>query len=207
MLQYPSIEGYSTSKQHLGKQCIAFNKYDGSNLRWEWSPKQSWHKFGTRRTMFDATTDPWSKAIPLFMEIADEIELRAKRVAGSKIERITAFTEYFGPSSFAGQHDHSEPMQLKLFDIALYKRGFMQPEDFLKHFELKPYCAEVVYRGPFTESLKEDVFNGGYEVGEGVIVKGLGVRHEREQWACKLKTRFWYQRLKAKFGDQWEQYA
>lgn len=202
MLQYPSIEGYSTSKQHLGKQCIAFNKYDGSNLRWEWNPKQGWHKFGTRRTMFDATTEPWSKAIPLFMEIAPDIEYRVMRLLGKNIERITAFTELYGPSSFAGQHDWSEPKELKLFDVFTYKKGFIQPQQFVDAFGKQPYCAEVVYRGPFTESLKEDVFNGGYEVSEGVIVKGL-----REPFSCKLKTRFWYQKLKARYGDQWEQYA
>jgi hypothetical protein len=38
MQQYPSIDG--SGKAPLGVPCIAFYKYDGSNLRWEWSPKQ-----------------------------------------------------------------------------------------------------------------------------------------------------------------------
>jgi hypothetical protein len=51
MEQYPSIEG--SSKAPLGKPCIAFYKYDGSNLRWEWNPKKGWFKFGTRHELFD----------------------------------------------------------------------------------------------------------------------------------------------------------
>ena len=33
---------------------------------------------------------------------------------GRKVERITAFTEFFGPSSFAGTHVLEEPKELKL---------------------------------------------------------------------------------------------
>ena len=65
MQQYPSIDG--SKKAPLGKPCIAFVKYDGSNLRWEWSPKQGWHKFGTRRQMFDATDEVYGPAIPIFL--------------------------------------------------------------------------------------------------------------------------------------------
>lgn len=38
MLQYPSILG--VKKMPLGHKCYAFYKYDGSNLRFEWSPKK-----------------------------------------------------------------------------------------------------------------------------------------------------------------------
>lgn len=66
MLQYPSIPG--SAKSPLGKPCIAFVKYGGSNLRWEWSPKKGWSKFGTRRQMFDASTPLYNQAVPLFMD-------------------------------------------------------------------------------------------------------------------------------------------
>lgn len=54
MQQYPSILG--SSKAPLGEPCIAFVKYDGSNLRWEWSPKRGWNKYGTRTQLFNETT-------------------------------------------------------------------------------------------------------------------------------------------------------
>lgn len=202
MLQYPSIEGYSTSKQFLGEQCIAFVKHDGSNLRWEWSPKKGWHKFGTRRTMFDHTTEPWSQAIPLFQEFSEELVHKTKLIVGSKVERITAFTEFLGPGSFAGQHDWSTPKELKLFDIFTFKKGFIEPKIFADVFSTRPYGSEVVYQGPFTEELKSKVFAGQLGGPEGVIVKGT-----RVPFSCKLKTEAWYEKLKARFGESWEQYA
>ncbi len=41
MLAYPEIPG--PAKAPLGRPCIAFAKYDGSNLRFEWTPKRGWH--------------------------------------------------------------------------------------------------------------------------------------------------------------------
>lgn len=96
MQQYPSIDG--SSKAPLGKQCIAFTKYDGSNLRWEWSPKQGWYKHGTRNQLFDASDPVYGKAIPIFMNgMADEIIRRVKDLERS-IQRITVFTEFLGPT-------------------------------------------------------------------------------------------------------------
>lgn len=60
MEQYPSILG--SAKAPLGKPCIAQYKYDGSNLRFEWNPKRGFHKYGTRRHLFDQT-DPVYRGI------------------------------------------------------------------------------------------------------------------------------------------------
>src|ERR1035437_10055429 len=120
MEQYPSILG--SSKAPLGKPCIAFNKYDGSNLRFEWSPKQGWHKFGTRRQLFDERTPIFGKAIQHFDLMADEI-VRRVRDRVKNPQRITAFAEFFGPGSFAGSHLEGEEQELRLFDIFLFKQG------------------------------------------------------------------------------------
>jgi hypothetical protein len=61
MLQYPSINGWRRSPQ--GKECIAFEKYDGSNLRWEWDPKKGWAKYGTRRQLFDESSPLYNQAV------------------------------------------------------------------------------------------------------------------------------------------------
>ena len=114
MQQYPSIEG--SAKAPLGKPCIAFYKYDGSNLRWEWSPKKGWNKFGTRRQLFDATDPTYGRAIAIFNGIGDEIVERVKKF-DHDTQRITAFTEYFGPNSFAGKHEETDLMQLVLDHI------------------------------------------------------------------------------------------
>ena len=122
MEQYPSIDG--SAKAPLGKPCIAFYKYDGSNLRFEWSPKQGWNKFGTRRHLFDERTPIFGKAVQLFNDtMGQEIVRRVKEhVRGP--QRITVFAEFFGPGSFAGSHIETETQELRLFDVFLLSKDF-----------------------------------------------------------------------------------
>ena len=49
-LAYPKIPG---SKNSPFKRCIAFEKYDGTNLHWVWEYELGWYGFGTRRDRFD----------------------------------------------------------------------------------------------------------------------------------------------------------
>lgn len=205
MLQYPSIPGFEPKilSQHEGDQVVGFYKYDGSNLRWEWSPKQGWSKFGTRKQLFDASSPLFNQAIPIFMDtMASEIEYRAKQFAGKKIERITAFTEFFGPSSFAGQHEQDEPKELKLFDVFLFKKGFIPPRQFIELFGKLPYAAKVVYKGPLTVQLQKAVLSGEYDLEEGIVCKGMS-----EEFTLKLKTLAWYTKLKTRYADDWESRA
>lgn len=197
MLQYPSIEG--SKKAPLGKPCIAFYKYDGSNLRWEWSPKRGWNKFGTRRQLFDHNTPLYNQAIPLFEEFADEIVYRTKQIVRNP-ERITAFTEFFGPSSFAGSHDESEQKELRLFDVFLFKKGFVKPKDFLSVYGDMKQSAEVVYTGPLNKQFILDVRSGKYDVFEGVIAKG-------EDFTVKIKTDAYFSKLRDRFDEDWLNYA
>jgi len=197
MKQYPHIEG--AAKAPLGVPCIAFYKYDGSNLRWEWSPKQGWHKFGTRHEMFDATHPLFGQAIPIFMDtMADEIVKRCKKVERG-VQRINVFTEFLGPSSFAGLHDEKEPKELRLFDVNLFKRGIMSPKLFVDTFGDLPYTAKVVYRGNLNRQFIEDVRMGLYPVDEGVIAKG-------NDWMCKIKTYAYLKKLNERFGADYRNY-
>ena len=202
MLQYPSIPGFDSKqlKAHDNADVIAFYKYDGSNLRWEWSPKQGWHKFGTRKQLFDQSSPLFNQAIPIFMDtMASDIERRVMQAFGRKVERITAFTEFFGPSSFAGQHEHDEAKELKLFDVFIFKKGFIQPKPFLELFGKLPFTAKVVYQGPLTSDFRQQVFNNELDLEEGVIAKGT-----RNEFSLKLKTLDWYTKLKTRYADDWE---
>ena len=198
MLQYPSIVG--SAKAPLGKPCIAFIKYDGSNLRWEWSPKKGWNKFGTRRQMFDAGTPLYNQAIPLFMDsIADELVYRTKQIVKNP-ERITAFTEFFGPSSFAGSHEHDEAKELRLFDVFLFKKGFVPPKQFVNVYGDMDCAAEVVYEGNLNRQFVMDVRKGLYPGFEGVIAKG-------QDFSVKIKTDQFFEKLRNQFADKWEEYG
>jgi len=197
MQQYPSIDG--SSKAPLGKQCIAFTKYDGSNLRWEWSPKQGWYKHGTRNQLFDASDSVYGKAIPIFLNgMADEIVRRVKDVERG-IQRITVFTEFLGPNSFAGKHLDSDTMELRLLDAFLYKRGFMSPRVFVKAFGELPYAATVVYTGNLNRQFIVDVRAGKYPVWEGVVAKG-------DDFMVKIKTSAYFQKLNEVFGTNYRLY-
>lgn len=198
MLQYPSIDG--AAKAPLGKPCIAFYKYDGSNLRWEWSSKKGWNKFGTRRQMFDHSTPLYNQAIPLFMDgLADEIVYKVKQVTKNP-ERITAFTEFFGPSSFAGSHDENEQKELKLFDLFLFKKGFIPAKQFSKMFEGKPYAPEIIYEGNLNKQFIMDIRDSKYPVDEGVICKG-------EDFMVKIKTNAYFDKLRNKYDEDWLKYG
>jgi hypothetical protein len=196
MLQYPSITRWQDSRG-IGKPCIAFYKYDGSNLRWEWSLKRGFYKYGSRTQLFDQTSEQFGEAIPLFQD------LMAKDIANivtdeyGRTERIIAFTEFFGENSFAGTHVLEDKKHLILFDVSVYKKGFIEPRKFVKMFGACPWTAKVVYEGNMNIPFIEDIRNGKYPVYEGVICKGDG-------WSAKIKTLEYLERLKNTFPDTWE---
>lgn len=197
MEQYPSIEG--SSKAPLGKPCIAFYKYDGSNLRWEWNPKKGWFKFGTRTQLFDRDTEIYGEAIPLFMStMADAIVDGVKKVERG-CQRITAYTEFFGPGSFAGVHVPGEPKELRLFDVYLFKRGLMKPRQFVKTFSDVPNVAEVIYDGNLNRQFIDDVKAGKYPVWEGVVCKG-------DDFMVKVKTDAYFRKLREVYPQRWNMY-
>jgi hypothetical protein len=197
MKQYPHIEG--SSKAPIGKPCIAFWKYDGSNLRWEWQPKRSWFKFGKRTELFDASDPLYGQAIPIFMDtMADEIVARCKGIERG-VQRIIVYTEFFGPSSFAGIHNETEPKELRLFDVELFKRGLMPARQFVREFGDLSYAAQVIYDGNLNRQFIDDVRNGVYPVVEGVVAKG-------DDFMVKIKTNAYMNRLNEVYGTEWRKY-
>ena len=46
MLYYPKIPG---SRHCPDRRCVAFEKYDGTNLHWDWDRDFSWHAFACLR--------------------------------------------------------------------------------------------------------------------------------------------------------------
>jgi hypothetical protein len=208
--EYPKILGAGEITK-LKLPCVAFYKYDGSNLRFEWNKKQGWYKFGTRRHLFDRSCPEYGPSIPIFeRKYAEPLEkIFREHKKYRKTDSVMVYAEYCGPHSFAGWHDpkflgvESNPLDLILFDVAPYKQCFVSPPEFVDvfgHLDI----AKVIYEGKFTEEFVQDVRNGKYPVQEGVIAKG-GERHGL--WYRKVKTLAYLQRLKEVFGvGGWEQY-
>lgn len=200
MKSYPTILGPNKAPR---KPCIAFYKYDGSNLRWEWSKKRGWYKFGTRRHLFDHTDPDFGCAIPLFLEqLAPELDAVFKDQY-RYVKNVVVFTEFFGPGSFAGQHVEGAPKELRLIDVNIYKQGIMGPREFLKSFGHLPFTAEVVYEGNLNAQFIEDIWNSRYDVDEGVVCKG-GKGHKL--WMRKVKTEAYKKKLKEFHGERWEEF-
>lgn len=208
MFRYPKMPGPAGGKL---EKCVAFEKYDGTNLHWEWERDRGWHAFGTRGASypfapggfaeFAEKHDGLHDATLIFQnQFADQMAAILNEGSGSG--QYVALTEFVGPNSFAGMHKADDPKRLVLFDVFAVGRGFLDPWTFLKEFGSLP-VARVVYEGKFTGKFTADVRVGRYGVGEGVVCKG---GKGPDVWMAKVKTDAFMQRLKAAFADDWEKY-
>ena len=88
-----------------------------------------------------------------------------------EFQSLKVFTEFLGPSSFAGLHKENDPKEPRLFDVLAEPIGMIGPARFVADFGHLP-IARVVYEGKLTRKFTEDVRLGKYGVNEGVVCKG-----------------------------------
>lgn len=200
MKQYPSI----LHDIYLNRYAYAFDKLDGSNVRFEWSKKGGWYKFGTRRTMIREDDPLFGKAINIFMDKYGEDLERVFR--NNKLYRNTnnfiVYGEFFGENSFAGQHKEGDKMDVVLFDVNQYKKGFIKPNEFIKNFG-HLHIPELIYQGNITETFIKSIRNNEYDLVEGVVVKGTRPSKNADHiWMSKIKTTEWLEAVRKKFGEK-----
>jgi RNA ligase len=209
-LAYPKIPG---SKDSLLEKCIAFEKYDGTNLHWIWERELGWYAFGTRRDRFDldergigefnAAHPGLEEAPNIFLnKLAKSLNDVFQANQNYHCPEITVFTEFFGVQSFAGMHKQDDPKQLVLFDVQT-DHGMIDPEQFVRDFSVTN-IAKVVYRGKLTGKFIEEVRQGKYNVAEGVVCKGKSKTNGI--WMVKIKTCDYMNKLQQAFQDDWEKY-
>lgn len=192
MKSYPSI---ATSRRHAPRHVWGFDKLDGSNIRVEWNLKQGFYKFGTRTRLL-APGDKVFGGIPdLFAETCAEPLHRIFRE--QRWKKVLVFFEFWGPGSIAGSHDLSTPKTLSLIDAAPDNRGLLHPRAFLDVFDGKVETAPLLYSGPLTEEVVEDVRQGDLPgiTHEGVVFKGPPTKPGRP-WMTKVKTEAWLEALR-----------
>lgn len=203
---YPSIDGPRFDV--LDEPCIAFEKTDGSNLRFFWNVKRGWHSTGTRFKWFKPETPNFGQAVELFQtHYADGILAAMRPLKEYRgVNDLVAFCEFHGDTTFSGLHHENDAKRIVLFDIHIPGRGFIPPNDFVAHFGHLD-IAKVLYEGPFSKTVIEDVRSGKYEVNEGVVAKGLRTTRKRkgkieqEVWMAKVKTQRWLDELARRAGD------
>ena len=191
------------------KQCMAFEKYDGTNIHWVFVPQYGWTDFGTRRDTFPLTTvgiQQFEQAHPELTGVTtlwdqDHKLERHLSATYSHAKDIVVFTEYVGPNSFAGMHQPQDTMELVLFDVQVDGK-LLFPEHFVKSFSSFK-VARVVFNGKYTGQLFVDVREGKFGVKEGVVLKGVA---NNEVYMAKIKTNAYLKRLKDTFGDGWHEY-
>lgn len=202
MKSYPSIPGISESKKYLGMPCTLFYKYDGSSLRYEWSKKRGWYKFGTRRRMFDKSDKEYGRAIDIFHNNFADLDkvFRDKY----KTDQAIVFCEFWGEESFAGWHNFEKPFEVTLIDVDIYKKGIVPPQDFIDNFgDFKR--AKVVYQGEYNEQLIDDVYQNRFNLKEGVVAKGVEPEKSNHSlWMIKIKTKWWFEELKKRCAESME---
>lgn len=209
MKEYPKIPAaQDILSEHEGEAVTVFDKLDGSNIRAEWNPRTGWYKFGSRRQLLSDSDPVLGPAIKLIKDTYgdDLARIFLYEKALKKPTQVTAYFEYLGPHSFAGQHEpgvlkveSNDPMKVVLIDVNLHKRGFLPATDFIEFFG-HLQIPKVIGQFPCTQSLIDDVRADRFSTDEGVICKG-GKGHK--MWMAKIKTNKYMARLKEWFKNDW----
>jgi hypothetical protein len=200
MKSYNSIDYFG---EHWGLPIIAFDKLDGSNLRFEWNKKRGFYKSGSRNVMIDENSEQFGIGVKIFKEKYEE---SLSKIFTSKkyrdIQSFVCFAEFLGTKSAFGQHEFgNDVFDVVLFDVDRYKKGFVPPKEFIDDFG-EVGIPRVVYTGNLNKEFVNRVKINEFGLSEGVICKGkVQTRKGVDQlYYCKVKTDDWFERLRA-LGD------
>ena len=198
MKTYPKIDYFTEG--FFGDTVWAFDKLDGSNLRMEWNRKRGWYKFGTRTQMISVNDSNFGQSIPIFMDKYSNDLGKVFKSEYSNVENIVVFCEFVGENSFAGQHVIEDVKDVVLFDVNLYKKGFIHPKDFIDNFG-HLHIPKLIYKGEYNNDLIRNVRDNIWNLKEGVICKGSRkTKGDQVVWMTKIKTNEWLKKIKDKLG-------
>lgn len=199
MISYPTIQFWN--KGHFGQKVWAFDKLDGSQIRIEWSRKRGFYKFGSKHVLIDET-HVLGEAPNLFREkYTDSLEKIFRTHKDFRnADKMTVFAEFVGKGAGVGVNQ-PDTNDITIFDVAHPKYGIIIPKLFLEYFSHID-IPKVLYIGNYTKQFADEVFNGYYDVVEGVICKGTHRQYGSEQvWMVKAKTQKWLLDLKQLKGE------
>lgn len=203
MKHYPSLEYFG---DYLGTPTIGFEKLDGSNLRFEYSQKRGFYKFGSKKMMIDENTEVFGKGIKIFLDkYADELTKIFKSKTYRDTLSFVCFAEFIGKKSEFGRHVEGDKYDMVLFDVDQYKKGFVKPKQFVKDFG-HLHIPKILYQGNINKELYNMVKTNTLTAHEGELWEGLVCKSEIPKgpyiYYCKLKTQLWLDTLKAKYNEE-----
>lgn len=191
MKSYPSISKEIRHNVYI----YAFGKIDGSNIRAEWNCKRGFYKFGSKTQLIDEKTKPFGAAIPLLKEKYENDLSKVFKEQGWK--DAMCFFEYWGPSSFAGNHNFEEKMDITLLDVNPYKQGILFPADFIElfgHLDIPKVCYEGYVTTELFDQIKQSTLEGMPL--EGVVCKGANDKLTKMPIMFKVKSKAWLEKLR-----------
>jgi hypothetical protein len=181
----------------IGKHCIAFDKLDGQNIRFEGNLKRGFYKFGSRNQMLSTNDEQFGIAHNLFMnKYHDELINILSRTIKDKNTKLTVFAELVGPNSFCGKHDPNDKLDLILFDIWVFKRGWISPDQLIYDFGHLG-IPNVIYEGKLNCEFISNVKENKYSLKEGVIAKG---QEKKDIFMVKIKCNHWIENVRNNLG-------
>lgn len=191
MKSYPSISKEIRHDIYI----YAFGKIDGSNIRAEWNSKRGFYKFGSKTQLIDEKTKPFGSAIPLLRNKYETDLSKVFKEQGWK--DAMCFFEYWGPSSFAGNHNFDEKMDITLIDVNPYKQGILFPADFIElfgHLDIPKVCYEGYVTTELFDGVKQSTLEGMPL--EGVVCKGANDKLTKMPIMFKVKSKAWLEKLR-----------
>lgn len=190
MKEYPTIE----RSLRYETPVYMFDKLDGSNVRSSWDRKKGFWKFGKRHGLLDDSNPHLTLAENLIRETYSESLGRIFH--DERWTEATAFFEFWGPQSFAGSHVEGDEFRVTLFDVSVFKKGFLEPRAYLKLFKDVPH-AELLFQGNFNHEVEQEIRAGLLEgmTFEGVVCKGACETPGRPLM-FKVKSQAWFDKLK-----------
>lgn len=210
MIEYPSI---LPSAKAPRENCIAFEKFDGSNIRVKYTSKKGFVLFGSRTQLFDKGHPFLGDAVDIFYQKYENKLVDLIEQNWPNEREVIAFLEFFGPNSFAGWHEKEDKKDLVLFDLMVghKNRKFLLPQEFVKLTQkVQADIPKIIYEGNLTDQFIQDVRDGKYDqqsasrVFEGVVCKGTARTgaSRGNVWMAKIKTQKYLDLLKGKFGEE-----
>ena len=197
MREYPSIpRSFGTSFREI-PGALVFDKLDGSQCRSEWNRKQGWYKHGRKAGLLD-DSNPMLAGVPKLFEqtLAEPLE----RIAMThRWFSVIVYYEFWGKKSLAGLHFENDEKFISLFDVAVDKKGFLNPQEFRKFFEERVPTASFLGQYNWTRGFVEQVYRGEMPgiTFEGVVGK-VGTRHDIVR--AKAKTQAWLDAVRKAHG-------